>query len=515
MGADRNRPRTRRASSQPLAAPARTRSPGSRSNSASSRPGEASESDLIAALYEIGDLWPNNLKSRKTIDHCFEAGTGHPRSYPGPKASNGRAQESGPQSQGNTSGDDAASSEPDPAPLPSGLPPVPALLPDMLPQGLRAWLVDIADRAQAPLDFVAVGAIVALSSALGRRLAIRPKRRDDWDVVPNLWGVPVGPPGILKSPMLRETVKPLWRLEAQAKEQNKRELEEFELKKAAVYAERGRIIAQAKRLKTPIEREKLIEKLRDLRCRAAAGAAIPDQRHHHRKTGELLSANPYGLMIFRDELRGFLAMMDRSGHEADREFYLEGLNGNGQYNFDRIGRGGVTVKGLCVSILGGATPGPLSAYLREVFSGECDDGLIQRFQLAVYPDLVKDWVNVDRFPDTAAKNRAFAIFERLVKLAEIAPREDAEMPWLGFDDSAQVFFDDWRGQLERRIRNSDEHPIIIAHLAKYRLLMPSLALIFHLCDADELCPVTLEASKRAAWWCDESSKPTPAASTTA
>jgi hypothetical protein len=48
--------------------------------------GEASASELLAGLYEIADHWPNKKKSRSTIDRCFEAGTGQPRSYPGPEA---------------------------------------------------------------------------------------------------------------------------------------------------------------------------------------------------------------------------------------------------------------------------------------------------------------------------------------------------------------------------------------------------------------------------------------------
>ena len=38
------------------------------------------------------------------------------------------------------------------------------------------------------------------------------------------------------------------------------------------------------------------------------------------KLGELLNENPNGLLIFRDELTGFLRQLDRDGHEADRAF---------------------------------------------------------------------------------------------------------------------------------------------------------------------------------------------------
>jgi hypothetical protein len=70
---------------------------------------------------------------------------------------------------------------------------------------------------------------------------------------------------------------------------------------------------------------------------------------------------------------------------------------------------------VCLSILGGIQPGPLSDYLRAAALGDKGaDGLVQRFQLAVYPDPPRSWTNVDEWPHTEAKNRAFDIFKKLV-----------------------------------------------------------------------------------------------------
>ena len=45
-----------------------------------------------------------------------------------------------------------------------------------------------------------------------------------------------------------------------------------------------------------------------------------------------------------------------------------------------------------------------------------DDGLLQRFQIVVWPDSVGEWNNVDRWPDSGARNEAFRIFEALDSL---------------------------------------------------------------------------------------------------
>jgi len=54
--------------------------------------------------------------------------------------------------------------------------------------------------------------------------------------------------------------------------------------------------------------------------------------------------------------------------------------------------------------------------LAQVLFG--DDGLLQRFQLAVWPDVAGPWRNVGRWPDGAARARAVEIFQRLNTLGE-------------------------------------------------------------------------------------------------
>ena len=78
---------------------------------------------------------------------------------------------------------------PEPQPIQAPLHPVPAFDPEtLLPEALGGWIMDEADRMPCPPDFIAAAALVALGSIIGARCAIRPKARDDWMIVPNLWG---------------------------------------------------------------------------------------------------------------------------------------------------------------------------------------------------------------------------------------------------------------------------------------------------------------------------------------
>lgn len=95
----------------------------------------------------------------------------------------------------------------------STLLPVPAFDAALLPDALRPWVADIAERMQCPIDFPAVGVMIALAAVVGRKVGIRPKMRDAWLVIANLWGLLIGRPGIMKSPPMKEVLKALLRLE--------------------------------------------------------------------------------------------------------------------------------------------------------------------------------------------------------------------------------------------------------------------------------------------------------------
>jgi len=212
---------------------------------------------------------------------------------------------------------------------------------------------------------------------------------------------------------------------------------------------------------------------------------------------------------YRDELMGFLKNLEKQGHEGDRAFYLESWNGNGSYSYDRIGRGSLFMPSNTMSILGGIQPFKIASFIRDFGSGENDDGLVPRFQLAVYPDTDMPYVPVTCWADPKIKADAHALFENLAKLdlKAIGAEEDAfgGFPFLRFTEDAQSLFNEWRTNLERRVRTSTESAHITSHLAKYRSLMPSLALHFHLVEVvSEIAsgPVSLSSTERAAAWCD-------------
>ena len=201
------------------------------------------------------------------------------------------------------------------------------------------------------------------------------------------------------------------------------------------------------------------------------------------KLAELLTVNQWGTLVYRDEIHGLLCSMDKQGQEGARGFYLTGYDGNQGHAVDRIGRGESFVPRVCLAMLGGIQPGKVQSYVREAVAGGAgDDGLLQRFGLTVWPDVNREFVYVDRWPDTPAKQAAWAVFERLNQLQ---PATDSDAQEWRFTSDAQALFEEWLIPFETELRGEELHPALVSHLAKYRKLVPALALIFALVDTPE------------------------------
>jgi len=392
-----------------------------------------------------------------------------------------------------------------PQPIPCSLRPVESFDNRLLPAAIRAWVMDIAERMQCPADFTGVGAMVALSSVIGRKAGIRPKREDDWLVIPNLWGAVVGRPGVMKSPALSEVMKPLDHLATQANERHAESEREHEIKSKLKLM--GDKASEAKAQKM-VSAGKLDQAMQLLTEAAETASSKPVLRRYKvtdasvESLGEILIENPWGTLAFRDELNGLLRSLDKEGQEGARSFYLQGYDGNQSYTFDRIVRGrNLHIPAVCIAMLGGIQPGRLQAYIHDAVSGGAgDDGLLQRFGMLVWPDVDKEWINVDRWPDTPARRSAYETFERLDSLKPgVDPEtgEESPIPYR-FCIEAQELFEVWRQDLEISLRSGKNIPAMESHLSKYRKLVPAIALICALADGET--EVSSESLLKALAW---------------
>ena len=375
-----------------------------------------------------------------------------------------------------------------PEPLPS-LPSVLAFDYDYLPDVLRSYVKDISERMQCPPDFASVAVLVMMSTVIGRKVGIRPMKKDDWTVIPNLWGAVVGNSGVMKSPTLGAALSPIRKLQATAYDVFNNSIANNDAQAEIVKMQESLNKAEAKKILAKNRTADVKDLLQSTGLEAPMLKRYVANNASYEALGELLMENPNGLLVEADEIIGLLKQLDASGQEVARSFYLTAADGDKAYTFDRIMRGkGLHIPALCLSIIGGIQPGVLAEYVKQATSGGAGaDGLLQRFGLMVYPDISPSWKEVDRYPDSEAKravNQLADYLDNLNTLMDITTESDdfSKVPYMRFDGDAQLLFSEWRANLELRLRSGEEHPAIISHLSKYRKLIPSLALINHLCD---------------------------------
>lgn len=395
---------------------------------------------------------------------------------------------------------------PEPRELPGGLHPVESFSCELLPVTLRPWVEDIAERMQTPPEYVAIPAMVAAATVVGRKVAIRPKQHDDWREVPNLWGCIIGRPGVLKSPAIGQALKPLGRLAALADEQFQFEKAEFDAANMERELRRDAAKAAMKKALSADPRAD-VSHLRAEEEDRPSLRRFSTNDSSYQMLGELLRHNTNGLLVSKDELMGLLKPLDREENSEARAFYLQGWNGDGSYTFDRIGRGeNLHVPALTLSVLGSTQPAKIQGYVDRIVGGDGDDGLLQRFSMMVWPDTPPSWEYIDRQPRSEYRQAAFDVFDHLNGLtAESVDAEtdqyDQRFPYLRFDAEAGERFKVWLTELMERLRSDELHPAIESHFSKYRSLIPSLALLHHLMSGKR-GPVGLLSLLSAIAWGD-------------
>lgn len=281
---------------------------------------------------------------------------------------------------------------------------LPKIRPDMLPISISGWVQDVCERIESPFEIGAVTALTLIGNLIGNKVGIRPKARDNWTVVPNLWGMIIGKPSIKKTPVYSELYKAISKMEVEASENYKTAIEDYTLEMELFTSKKKELskeedTAKVKELTLPIKPKKRRYATSDGTIEAIA---------------DIISGNPNGLLITRDELSGFLKMMDKAGKEGDRAFYLEGWNGTGSFSVDRIMRGSTYIPKLTLGVLGNIQPSIIKEYVYEAVQGNKADGFLQRFQLSVFVDAIEQ-KGVDRYPNKEQRDIFYSIVESICK----------------------------------------------------------------------------------------------------
>jgi hypothetical protein len=394
--------------------------------------------------------------------------------------------------------------------------PLVPLDPDCIPSPFRNWIKDVSWRMSSPLESAAVTAILAVGALAGTRFCVTPKEFDkSWADYPNLWGCVIGKPSDMKSPVTKEIFKAISEVEKKyTVEYNtalaKYETNQFKLKEVEKTLKKSQqdVLAMEDPNEAISAQATIDRTLSKINFKPPVEKRFSVQDATTQKLGELLQENNYGLLVKKDELIGWLKGLERKDQEMDRPFYLESWSVFKNFKFDRITRATKTIPFLSMSIFGTITPGGFKSYVKGALDGGGGaDGLLQRFQLMVFPPY-KRYKHIDVKPDMAAFWIARDVFNRI---SDYHPRTDQftgehTPEAISFSPEAQSIFNHWYPSFKNRVETEIECEAFQSHLNKYGKLFIALALIFYLIDRFSGKQVNngiqLEHAEMAKHWCD-------------
>lgn len=335
----------------------------------------------------------------------------------------------------------------------------PVLAPDMLPEVIADFAVDVAERLGVSLETVALPALVCTASAIHDSWRIQPAvHNTEWTESARLWGAIIGDPSTLKSPSISAAIKPLKAVEESWRSQTAEDCKNYDRE---MIIHRKALMKAKSTADMPEEPEKV----------TVRRTYVEDTTVE--KLSEILADNPGGVLSICDELSRWFGGFDAyraSGVSRDQADWLELYNG-GSRAIDRIARGTVHVPNWSACVIGGIQP----AMIARIASKLGHDGILQRF-MWVHGRKVSN--GIDRVPDAAALTGFRTMIDQL--LTSLGANVDGIVIKLSGDAQTE------RGKIQEVVDAvsvlPDMSPGLLSHLGKWSGLFARLLLTFHVAE---------------------------------
>lgn len=196
--------------------------------------------------------------------------------------------------------------------------------------------------------------------------------------------------------------------------------------------------------------------------------------------GVRLSGTKDGILMLRDELSGLLVDF-KDERSASRPFYLEAYNGSGEYITERISREPAYIPRLAVWLCGGVQPDKLMHFLFARKHNADNDGLLERMQLLVMPD-IPEGKYVDQSINDNEKELVERVNQAFLRAGTIGFNDKGHSHVVSFDIFAQLLWAEWMQEHHNKITkiDIDMQPVIGKHVG----LCARLALVFHIFEGN-------------------------------
>lgn len=303
---------------------------------------------------------------------------------------------------------------------------------DALPEPIGEFSTACAASLSAPVEMVAIPALVIAAAAIGNSRAIQLK--EGWTEPAAVFAAVVSPSGTMKTPALKMAASPLQELDG----------------------------SPSRTWTSDVTVERL---------------------------GGLLAENPRGLLLLRDELSAWVKSMNQykaGGNGSDRQFYLSVWAGV-PVKVDRKGQGEqpkvISVIRPCLSIVGGIPPDVVSGLEDK---GGDEDGFLPRI-LFSWPEPVPVRLVDQVVPDAVRQTYA----DRIKQLVHL-PFEDQPAVLL-LEPDAHDCFKKWHDLHCEEMEQPGFPPFLRAAHAKFRGYCARLALIHAVTQKPSSTTVTLQS----------------------
>lgn len=318
-----------------------------------------------------------------------------------------------------------------------------------LTPGASAFVEQMSDALQCPLDLVGLPVLGALSVAIGTTRVIEVTQ--EWEELPVLYLAIVGEPGDSKSPAINKALQVLYDADDAADREYRRQLRAWKQQAEAPGVDPG---------PQPLYQQIVVD---DVTIEALV---------------QVLQANPRGVIQRLDELSGLMSGMNqyRGGKGRDKQYYLQMWSKTPiVVNRRADGSEPRRVSYPFVSLIGGIQPDMLSSLADK---GK-RDGFLDRILFAWAEPVPQPWrepaVNV------AVKERYSAMIQNLLMLSHATDGGEENTPnRTRFDIAAKRAWAEWITE-HREERQCASFPAYLkGPWRKFEAYAARLALILHM-----------------------------------
>lgn len=347
---------------------------------------------------------------------------------------------------------------------------------DMVPKPIFEFSSNISLTQYTPIDYSIISSIISIASVIGNFAIIHAKPDGTWSLHPNLWAALVGEPSSGKTISSNASLAPLKAIEDELLDNWKQQNGDSDFHQLAskIRAESTKKVIANLLATGDISAKQEAYNLHRKMVQSERGAPrIIVNDVTMESLGVIMKNNPKGLLMVRTELSGFLAEMNQADKKLDRSFYLQAYDGKSSFTFDRIGRGHIYIPRATLSLIGTVQPTEIKDLIRSALNMKSNDGLIQRMQLMVFPDEIKQYVWTECY-GVSKENDNFTLM--LKKINEYAKHKSAVV----FNVEAQEQLKQWVTKIKTELINSNEISVIKSHQHKMIDTVIKLSFIFHI-----------------------------------